>query len=64
MGLVALHILVSLVLGDFDPRIQVIDVDLVIGDRHGNALAGVLRLLHDSIKYPPCTCCIYTSGSV
>lgn len=43
MGLVALHILASLVLGDFDPRIQVIDVDLVIGDRHGNALAGELR---------------------
>ena len=43
MVLVALLILVSLVFGDFDPRIQVIDVDLVIGDRHGNALAGVLR---------------------
>lgn len=43
MGLIALHILVSLVFGDFDPRIQIIDVYLVIGDRHGNALAGVLR---------------------
>lgn len=43
MVLVALHILVSLVFGDFDPRIHVIDVDLVISDRHGNALADVLR---------------------
>lgn len=43
MGLVALQILVPLVFGDFDPRIQIIDVYLVIGDRHGNALAGVLR---------------------
>ena len=43
MGLVALWILVSLVLGDFSPRIQVIDLDLVIGNRHRNALAGVLR---------------------
>ena len=43
MGLVALCVLVSLVLGDFAPRIQVLDVDLVIGDRYGNALTGVLR---------------------
>lgn len=43
MGLAALCIFVSLVLGNFYPRIQVIDVDLVIGNRHRNALAGVLR---------------------
>lgn len=43
MGPVALFVLVSLVLGDFAARILVIDVDLVIGDRHGNALVGVLR---------------------
>lgn len=43
MGLVALHILVSLVLGDFALRIQLMDVDLVIGDCYGNALAGLLR---------------------
>lgn len=36
-------VLLPLVLGDFAPRIQVIDVDLVIGDRYGSALAGVLR---------------------
>lgn len=43
MGLVALHILVSLVFGDFDPRILVMNVDLAIGNRHRNALAEVLR---------------------
>lgn len=43
MGLVALGVLVSLVLGDFAPRIQVMDVDLGIGDRHRNALADVPR---------------------
>ena len=42
MGLVALWVLVSHVLSDFAPRIQVIDVDLFIGDRYGKALAGVL----------------------
>ena len=43
VGLVALHFLVSLVFGDFYPRIQMIDVYLVICDRHRNAPAGVLR---------------------
>lgn len=43
MVLVALFVLASLMLGEFAPRIQVIDVNLVIGDRYGHALAGVLR---------------------
>ena len=36
-------VLVSLVLGDLAPRIHVIDVDLVNGNRHRNELTGVLR---------------------